>query len=364
MLARVFLLLLLTTVLAPAQACLNDRDSRLSVALKRFPGLAEVLTGRFERNPPLFYEMRVARVEKELAAKPNDLNLYDDIAVALDRLHKDDDAIRWMEKKRVVLEKILPEKSATFPQAKEPWYSYHANLGTFLAHRWLSAHHENDLGEMKRARDHIARAIALKPDAHFGREPVQLVVMEWLLDGRKESLASYLQPNSSDTNDAIEGLAGLVVLGAAWESVDIFDAIGALAKQRRQNPELVSFSALRVAELQKAGRKSLSTEPLFSQKEPSEWLQERYKLLRDDADLWQKERTEYLVARLNAGRHPDTDPTFWNDWHPRPAPIFSPPWYRAFLGGDPAFTLLFFFVLAPLALVFTIAWIVRRLRGR
>lgn len=364
MLARVFLLLLLATVLAPAQACLNDRDSRLSFALQRFPKLTEVLTGRFERNPPLFYEMRVARVEKELAAKPNDLALYDDIAVALDRLHKDDDAIRWMEKKRVVLEKRTPHESVKTPEAKEHWYSYHANLGTFLAHRWLSAHHENDLSELKRARDHIARAIELKPDAHFGREPVQLIVMEWLLDGRKESLAWYLRDNISDIKDPIEGLAGLVVLGAAWESVDIFDAIGALVQQKRQNPELVSFSALRVAELQRAGRKSLSTEPLTLEKEPSRWLQERYKLLRDDADLWQKERTEYLVARLNAGRHPDTDPTFWNDWHPRPAPIFRPPWYRAFLGGDPLLTALFFLVLAPVVLACTIVLIVKRIRGR
>jgi len=360
MLARVFLLVLLTTVLAPAQACLNDRDSRLSFALKRFPKLTDVLTGRFERNPPLFYEMRVARVEKELAAKPNDLALYDDIAVALDRLHKDDDAIRWMEKKHVVLEKLAPHESVKTPEAKEHWYSYHANLGTFLAHRWLSAHREGDLTELKRARDHIARAIELKPDAHFGREPVQLVVMEWLLDGRKESLASYRQ--ALDTNDAIEGLAGLVVLGAAWESVDIFDALGALAKQRNIR-ELEAFSALRVAELQKAGRKSLSTEPLSSQKEPSEWLQERYKLLRDDADLWQKERTEYLVARLNAGRHPDTDPTFWNDWHPRPMPFLHRPWYVTLFGDD--FTnALFRFIVVPGVIAFVVLRIRRRIRGR
>ena len=43
-------------------ACLWDRDTPADEA-KGMPEVVAVLTGRFERNPPLFYEMRLARVD-------------------------------------------------------------------------------------------------------------------------------------------------------------------------------------------------------------------------------------------------------------------------------------------------------------
>lgn len=60
----------------------------------------EAISGRFDRNPPLHYEMRIRRVRGELAESPDDLALHDDIAVAFDRLGKSDEALKWIERKR------------------------------------------------------------------------------------------------------------------------------------------------------------------------------------------------------------------------------------------------------------------------
>ncbi|HEY0072633.1 MAG TPA: hypothetical protein VGB77_00935, partial [Abditibacteriaceae bacterium] len=142
------LFLLVLAFLAPlpsTHACLWDSDT-LSTEAKGLPGTLEIITGRFERNPPLFYEMRLKRVTQEITAQPQKLELYDDAGVACDRLHKGNQAIAWMAKKRAQLK--------PYPQDKEHWYRYHANLGTFQAHRWLRGGADRKkLHEMKTARD-------------------------------------------------------------------------------------------------------------------------------------------------------------------------------------------------------------------
>lgn len=53
-------------------ACLWDRDTPAGEAAG-MPEVVAVLTGRFERNPPLFYEMRLSRVTAELQSRPENL---------------------------------------------------------------------------------------------------------------------------------------------------------------------------------------------------------------------------------------------------------------------------------------------------
>src|SRR6478609_1222523 len=158
-------------------ACLWDRDTPYDEA-KGMPEVIAAITGRFERNPPLYYEMRLGRVADHLRSHPDDLEAYDDAGVACDRLGRGDEAIAWMEKKREQLEKL----DASRPEVKEQRYRYHANLGTFLVHRW--ARHGADrarIDEVKAARDEIARALAINPNAHFGREKYQLKALEWII---------------------------------------------------------------------------------------------------------------------------------------------------------------------------------------
>jgi hypothetical protein len=209
---------------------------------REHPGLVEILTGRFERNPPAYYEARLARVATELAADPNRLDLYDDAAVACDRLHRPEEALVWLAKKREALERLPDSSTAT-----DHWYRYHSNLGTVLAHRWLRAGaNPETLLEMRGAREEIARALALNSEAHFGRGKYQLMAMDWILASRStqpEALAAKATDPRSfidfgsysngwvDTpssrlppplKDAIEGVSGLIALGDAWQSVDVF----------------------------------------------------------------------------------------------------------------------------------------------
>ena len=151
-------------------ACLWDRDTPANEA-KRMPEVVAVLTGRFERNPPLFYRIRLARVTAQLQSHPEDLAGYDDAGVACDRLGHGDEAISWMEKKRAQLEKL----DASRPEMKEQRYRYHANLGTFLVHRWVrQGADRSKIDEVKAARDEIAKALQINPNAQFGREKYQL----------------------------------------------------------------------------------------------------------------------------------------------------------------------------------------------
>lgn len=150
---------ILIAILTPrtAFACLWDTDTLANEA-KGLPEVVQVVTGRFERNPPLFYEMRLKRVTAELDREPGLLGDYDDAAVACDRLSRDDDSIVWMQKKRARLEKM----DRTEPENKNHWYRYYANIGTFRAHRWLQAGADRKrIVEVKEARAEIAKAIEI-----------------------------------------------------------------------------------------------------------------------------------------------------------------------------------------------------------
>lgn len=125
-------LLLLVFSSRAAFGCINDRDSdTLAQQGQQLPDVVRVITGRFERNPPLYFQMRIARVTKELQKTPANLPLYDDIAVAYDRLGKDDDAISWMNRKKLQLTKSSTRTNAKSPAFKEATYRYYANNGTF-----------------------------------------------------------------------------------------------------------------------------------------------------------------------------------------------------------------------------------------
>src|SRR5258708_14569507 len=78
----------------PCLACIWDSDT-LDHELKKFPGIEQVITGRFERNPPLYYQMRLARATQETRERPGHLEAYDDAGASCDRLGPDQDAIVW-----------------------------------------------------------------------------------------------------------------------------------------------------------------------------------------------------------------------------------------------------------------------------
>jgi len=329
-----------------ALACIWDRDT-LAAEAKGLPDTVAVVTGRFDRNPPLYYEMRLARVAAEIEKTPGNLALYDDAAVACDRLGRSADAIAWMEAKRGALERAPAGKGTT-----EHRYRYLANAGTFWAHRWIHDGADRRRLEMvRKARELIAKAIKLNPDAHFGRERYQLRALDWILSPPKVDAEATLLPNfldldlyptikdrgvlkSEGISDAVAGVSGLIVLGNAWESVDVYLALAA-ALQAEGRSSLAYLAHLRAEELVNAGRRSLHPkapqgESLrdwlggvhypIQHKEP---LDAEFKRLRQEADGRNRARTDFMVARLEDGRHPDTDPSFWAGYQEPPAPRLS-----------------------------------------
>lgn len=329
--------------------CLWDRDT-LAMEAENYPGITEIITGRFDRYPDLYYQMRLDRVTDEIETDPSNLDLYDDAAVACDRLGRCDEAIEWMARKRAVLDSLSESDS-------EHEYRYLANLGTFHIHRWLKTGANRDqLQDAEIARDLIAQAIELNPDAHFGRERYQLLAIEWILaignPDSKPVLFSVLpnfhysgewhfeqymrgQLTELSYDDAVEGLSGLIRLGNAWESIDVFRALQ-VAFANEQHATLVYLCMLRIQELIAEGKKSLHPDfpyEMYSLERISspevvvsdETLRlDFYPAARDESDAWLDERNAYIISKLQTGSHPDTDSEFWTGYSESTSPIALP----------------------------------------
>ncbi len=335
------LMIAIATFSGPIHACLWDSDTFATEA-KGLPDAVWILVGRFERNPPLYYEMRLKRASATIEANADDLAAYDDAGASCDRLGRGDEAIGWMERKRAVLDRHARDRH----ESAEQRYRYLANAGTFWAHRWIrnGAAHDR-IGELQTARDFIAEAVKLNPNAHFGREVYQLKALDWMIEppAYDETKDPFVPPfidfqNTAErakAHAAIEGLTGIVALGNAWENVDLFNTLIAACQADDQRTSLAYLARWRCEEMIDAGRKSLHPGApdgsrlkqalAYIMDEPTDLKQLRkiYETLRSEAETWHEARTRFMLERLNAGRHPDNDATFWDGYHEAPRPSLA-----------------------------------------
>ena len=341
----------------PGIACFWDSDTlREEVA---GTDIADLITGRFPRNPARYYEMRLARVAAELKVDPTRLEMYDDAGVACDRLGRHDEAIAWMGRKRKQLDSQKDD-------AHE--YRYHANLGTMYMHKWFGEGQVLDqIALVESARDHIAQAIDINPKAHFGREKYQLMAIEWVLEiaggtldveidgsdtflgwGIEGSKASHGTAGNDIVLEVIEGVSGLIRLGAAWESVDVFEALKLSLWDNRQS-SVAYLAHLRIAELKTTGHKTLlqsekgsagnyrnfeGAGPLHAPTMAR--LRMYYQQARKHANKWHVRRTAYMNKQFDSGLHPDTHETFWDTYKEKPSlkqPNFAWTWETIVLGN-------------------------------
>jgi len=140
-------------------ACLWDRDT-LAMERQRFPTALELITGKFLRHSVDFYLWRVDDRRERIKAEPRP-DLYDDLAVAHEKAGDTEEAIR-----------VISAKAEMYPGL----YSTHANLGTFYFH----------CGQFELGLAEIDKALAINPNAHFGREIYQKRLVEYLLSQRRE----------------------------------------------------------------------------------------------------------------------------------------------------------------------------------
>lgn len=143
--------------------CLWDSDT-LDTELRGLPDAFDLIVGRWHRHSDAYYLDRIASLEGKADKALAD---YDDLAVACEHLGRRDRAIEWMAEKAVALAEAPDE---------EHQYRYHANLGTFHAHR----------GEYDDALRELRKAVAINPDAHFGRELFQIELIEYVAAAKRD----------------------------------------------------------------------------------------------------------------------------------------------------------------------------------
>jgi len=359
---------------AIAWACLWDSDT-LRHEANGMPGVVEAVTGFFPAYPDAYYERRIEIARERLAENPDRLASYDDIAVSLDRLGDSAGAIEAIEPKLAVVERLGDA-------AGDHLYRYHANLGTFYAHSSVRAGADGtDMSDLELAREHITKAIEINPDAHFGREYVQLAVIEWLLDpeaGSEEKLWMYTYPTflsqllpegeigryRFDVPEGLtEGLVGLILLGNAWESVDVISAIGILM-QAEYHSSLAAICGLRLDELIEQGHISLHpvAEPyegrvlgsgiLMSSLVSKGEVRSYYTKARASAEKYRSRYKEFVTKQIEAGKHPDTHSDFFAKAPKAKIPRLPNGWfgfggYRSYVAqGVTLIALLIFLVVA------------------
>ena len=224
-----------------AHACLWDYDT-IDDERRGLPGVAEIIAGRWERHSKAFYEHRIAAMTAILKDRPDDLAAWDNLAVAYEKVGDVDRAIETILHK----DRLKPGE-----------YTTHANLGTFYLHK----------GDLDAGIEHIRRALAINPNAHFGREKYQLQVAEFLKnpppadkDGKRGSFVLPLllpewkpasRPTEDDTlrerasrmrrhpgrddrpeiNAAIAGVVGMIRFGTGT-SPHLYYALGDLLAAR------------------------------------------------------------------------------------------------------------------------------------
>ena len=179
---------LLLLMVSPLVACLWDFDT-IKMETQRFPGTLELIAGKFLRHSKPFYAWRIEDRQKRIAeAAENDesvATLYDDLAVAQEKTGQTEAAIETMLKK----DELWPGQ-----------YTTQANLGTFYIHS----------GQLEKGIEHIEKAIAINPDAHFGREVYQKLLVKYVLSKRVNG-ETILPLNAKSYSDRSGGFAGFLL---------------------------------------------------------------------------------------------------------------------------------------------------------
>lgn len=376
----------LVLIPASAIACDWDRDTLVHEATQ-MPDVIQAATGRFERNPPLYYQMRIDRESVEVKQHPERLDLYDDIGVAYSRLEKDETAITWMDRKRARMGDLSKAKTLDGKRdaLSEAAYRYYANIGTFRLLHWMR--HGSDsakVTELYHSKEDIAAAIAINPDAHFGRETVQLQWIDWLISlaigSKPTSLAEVLTiqqerrgpPYEPNVQKQIKGIIGLIALGSGWESPDLFRALESQVNVGGYDggQKLACFVSLRTQELIDSGKlpyepdEEIGIQLLPKYFNDGQAIIREFGRLRKEAETWQQERTAFMMSRLKAGRHPDTDPNFWDGYVERPAPKVEYTWLESRTIEQIIYMALGIACLVPTILCIVGVYVVRRIRRR
>ena len=91
-----------SSVLVP---CIWDSDT-LADEVRGLPDAQDLVTGRWFRHGEAYYQRRIETLPALLEKHPDRIELYDDLAVAHERLRDRDAAIREMGRKKAMLDRM------------------------------------------------------------------------------------------------------------------------------------------------------------------------------------------------------------------------------------------------------------------
>jgi hypothetical protein len=323
-------------LLIPARGCVNDLDTYKEQLKGSDP--AAVLMGFFPRYPPEYYKARIKRLTG-VADKGNlGIQDYDNLAAAYDRIGESGKAIVWMERKAKALSALPPDKQPDIGPIVPPGnltnrqymeYTTHANWGTFIIHKWLQdGRPKARVADIQASLNHLKKAVEINPDAHAGREWAQIDIISWI-DRETKSPTGQYPLFARPHNEVVEGLIGLIELGNAWNSLDVFQMI-ALLEAKRFPLGLIAetkleefygkdaktlFQMAAVQKLEKSANPSKDS-PKFDRKNTMRGIY----LGMASVEEAQRARSEFVVGQIAKGHHPDTHKRFWDG-----APEYNPP---------------------------------------
>lgn len=295
------ILLVSSFVPSDARACMWERDTLL-IEHRGLPGVLEAIVGLVPRHDPAVYEARIAELEPLVEPTPAQL---DDLAVALERLGEHARA-------EAVLRRSLQ-------QAPER-YETLANLGTVLVHD----------GRLEEGLALLSRAVEINPDAHFGREWVQIELVELLLEERRGApRAAPLLSGAPEQGEARpgeaarEGLVGIVAMGGEPHPAVFWALEHSL--EASFDSVLALYARQRVEELDPGWYDDhVRGQGMWMGDEPD--VTEDFQRMRREADAWMARWHAWQRAELQAGRDPTTEAAWgaYLEAHPQPELSQSP----------------------------------------
>jgi len=167
------------SVTSSAFACLWDKDT-LAQERRRMPTVFELLTGQFPQHSREFYQWRIEDRTRAIKESPwgwlledtplpdhleppfseESLRWIDDLSVAYDKIGQTTRGLRLLAR----VQHFLPQRYETL-----------ANLGTLSIHS----------GALTEGIKWIKEALKVNADAHFGREKIQLHLVEYVIERRR-----------------------------------------------------------------------------------------------------------------------------------------------------------------------------------
>ena len=303
---------------ASSLACYNDVDTNL-IELRDNLDITNAVAGRYTVFPPEYYKRRIEIQSAILKNDPNNLDAYDNISVAYDRIGDGNSALKWIREKRKHLENA----------PKNQLYSTEANEGTFLIVRWIRSHKPGDVTDAIESEKHIAKALQINPDAHFGREFAQLYCIRAMIQSGKDkdwqaefipNLISIADKDHIDHKKLRFGIAGMMVLGAAWKLPIFIQTIASLLPDDYQMAALCqarlhdidpNLAPLVRADVPK--RDGGHSNDVISNND----LRVIEHLIQNAKD-YQANNDKWVLINVANGQHPDTQSKFWEGFQEVP----------------------------------------------